>query len=177
MATGAGAAGAWMVLGGPQSFCTRCNRFGHVWTECTGQPKEEREFFTWVQGRSSREAAHASSERRRTPTPPRPSRARVSLEGEVDEVLAALGQLALGSARQGAGAQSFGGVPVARPRKAKAAKGPGRPAGETPPPGVRRCLGHGQTGERCKRWSSDSYPQSATILETGYCTQHLGQRV
>jgi len=44
------------------------------------------------------------------------------------------------------------------------------------PPGTVRCAGVSQwTHKRCRRTSAHSYPQSRSILATGYCTDHLDQ--
>ena len=43
-------------------------------------------------------------------------------------------------------------------------------------PGDVRCAGWGSTShQRCRRTSAHSYPQSRSILATGYCTDHLDQ--
>ncbi len=104
---------------------------------------------------------------------------RVSIEGPVDELAEVLEGLNLRSKapRGGAGAvlSLRGKAGAGEKRKSPRRRGPGRLPGAVPPRGVERCLGIGGNGERCRRWSSDSFPQCATILERGYCRDHLDQ--
>ena len=116
------------------------------------------------------------------PAPPcAPGSCRLYIDGNVGELAEALGALFVGSGGEAAPAAAGGGgaaAAVQAPPAAVPVRGRGRggrKAGATPPSGVRRCRGFGRDGERCKRWSSDSFPQCVTIAGTGFCTDHSDQ--
>ena len=183
-----------------RQFCTNCLRFGHEARECTRSGlidgDERADLLRALRGRGDQgsqagdglSSAPVGSVEAHSPGDGR-TRLSVTVEGDVGGLAEAIGRLALSalgdSPRAPRGATAAGKdpprpasarAPRSDPKGAAPAAPKGRLPGENPPKGVLRCKGLRKNGERCQRWSSDSFPQSRPILLTGYCTQHASQR-